>query len=294
MSEIKAIETVYNGYKFRSRLEARWAVFFDQLGIAYEYEPEGITLSDGTYYLPDFYLTDFHCYFEVKRAPSSIIRSSLPQKEFGDAIKKISDGSHTDSWAGLIAFGDPYDHYMWLFCQDISDGSAGSSDRPVTFGYDIEAGKAVLVAWNEYKDRTYLSSFHHGCEIPVKVDPLYTYGYDCYTNDFLISAELTARQARFEHGEKPKTVYKEFKYISPMAPIDIWKDAPKADAFISERVLTQMPSSTSSNDVYKLLIPMPGDCELKEVYLCKADDNGTTYAFADWDYSKALKVEYWF
>ena len=28
---IKAIETVYNGYRFRSRLEARWAVFFDAL-----------------------------------------------------------------------------------------------------------------------------------------------------------------------------------------------------------------------------------------------------------------------
>ena len=31
--EIKAIETIYNGYKFRSRLEARWAVFFDEAGI---------------------------------------------------------------------------------------------------------------------------------------------------------------------------------------------------------------------------------------------------------------------
>jgi len=41
MAEIKAIETVYNGYKFRSRLEARWAVFFDALGIEYEYEKEG-------------------------------------------------------------------------------------------------------------------------------------------------------------------------------------------------------------------------------------------------------------
>jgi hypothetical protein len=26
---VKAIETQYNGYRFRSRLEARWAVFFD-------------------------------------------------------------------------------------------------------------------------------------------------------------------------------------------------------------------------------------------------------------------------
>ncbi len=33
MSEIKAIETRYKGYRFRSRLEARWAVFFDALSV---------------------------------------------------------------------------------------------------------------------------------------------------------------------------------------------------------------------------------------------------------------------
>lgn len=27
-NSIKPIETIYNGYHFRSRLEARWAVFF--------------------------------------------------------------------------------------------------------------------------------------------------------------------------------------------------------------------------------------------------------------------------
>ena len=67
MSEFKAVQTEYKGYLFRSRLEARWAVFFDTLGIQWEYEPEGIVLSDGTHYLPDFYLPDFHCFFEVKR-----------------------------------------------------------------------------------------------------------------------------------------------------------------------------------------------------------------------------------
>ena len=35
---IKAIETIYNGYRFRSRLEARWAVFFDEMGIKYEWQ----------------------------------------------------------------------------------------------------------------------------------------------------------------------------------------------------------------------------------------------------------------
>lgn len=57
--DIKAIETVYNGYRFRSRLEARWAVFFDALGIEYEYEPEGFDLANGMRYLPDFKLLNW-------------------------------------------------------------------------------------------------------------------------------------------------------------------------------------------------------------------------------------------
>lgn len=51
---MKAIETTYGGVKFRSRLEARWAVFFDALGLTWEYEPEAFVLSDGSSYLPDF------------------------------------------------------------------------------------------------------------------------------------------------------------------------------------------------------------------------------------------------
>lgn len=55
---MKIIETEYKGYKFRSRLEARWAVFFDTCGVKWEYEPEGFDLGDGLYYLPDFLLHD--------------------------------------------------------------------------------------------------------------------------------------------------------------------------------------------------------------------------------------------
>lgn len=53
---MKAIETVYRGIKFRSKLEAQWAVFFDQCGVEWEYEPEGYDLGDGVWYLPDFVL----------------------------------------------------------------------------------------------------------------------------------------------------------------------------------------------------------------------------------------------
>jgi len=37
---LKAIETVYSGIDYRSRIEARWAVVFDTLDVEYYYEPE--------------------------------------------------------------------------------------------------------------------------------------------------------------------------------------------------------------------------------------------------------------
>ena len=66
MNTIKPIETIYNGYRFRSRLEARWAVFFDRMGISYEYEKEGYQLENGEKYLPDFWLPDNNQFLEVK------------------------------------------------------------------------------------------------------------------------------------------------------------------------------------------------------------------------------------
>lgn len=44
--DIKPNETQYKGYCFRSRLEARWAVFFDKLGIDFVYESEGYDLGE--------------------------------------------------------------------------------------------------------------------------------------------------------------------------------------------------------------------------------------------------------
>lgn len=70
---MKAIETRYSGYNFRSRLEARWAVFFDSLGIEWEYEAQGyacgyrLTMEEGTFpYLPDFWLPELKVFAEVK------------------------------------------------------------------------------------------------------------------------------------------------------------------------------------------------------------------------------------
>lgn len=64
---MKSINTEYNGYFFRSRMEARWAVFFDAIGIKYHYEHQDFMLKSGRY-LPDFYLPTFHggAFAEVK------------------------------------------------------------------------------------------------------------------------------------------------------------------------------------------------------------------------------------
>lgn len=75
---LQAIETHYEGFRFRSRLEARWAVFFDTLNVRFQYEPEGFQLEwvkrqndwqiDYYRYLPDFYLPDLEggSYVEIK------------------------------------------------------------------------------------------------------------------------------------------------------------------------------------------------------------------------------------
>lgn len=61
---LAAIPANYRGCRFRSRLEARWAIFFDEMGIGWQYEPQGFTIG-GRPYLPDF-LLECGTWVEVK------------------------------------------------------------------------------------------------------------------------------------------------------------------------------------------------------------------------------------
>lgn len=63
---IKPIPTMYAGVQFRSTLEADWAATLDSLGIAWQYEPEGVELPSGVLYRPDFYLPQIATWLEVK------------------------------------------------------------------------------------------------------------------------------------------------------------------------------------------------------------------------------------
>ncbi len=84
MTKINAIPTSYKGYRFRSRLEARWAVFLDRLEIKWNYEPEGFQLPRNGRYLPDFLIErdDASCNFwlEIKGAEPN-------QKEIDKALE---------------------------------------------------------------------------------------------------------------------------------------------------------------------------------------------------------------
>lgn len=69
-NEIQPIETLFRGYRFRSRTEARWAVAFDTLGWHWTYETEGYRGPAGLY-LPDFAIETSDgekCWWEIKPA----------------------------------------------------------------------------------------------------------------------------------------------------------------------------------------------------------------------------------
>lgn len=88
---IKPIETIYKGYRFRSRLEARWAVFFDDLEEEWEYEKEGFEV-DGERYLPDFYLPEKDLWVEIKPLIGGILGEYSKGKVY--LVGKIAN----DSW----------------------------------------------------------------------------------------------------------------------------------------------------------------------------------------------------
>lgn len=56
----------YKGYQMRSQLEGRIARRLDEFDIKWEYEPQGYKMSDGTCYLPDFYLPEEGIWIEGK------------------------------------------------------------------------------------------------------------------------------------------------------------------------------------------------------------------------------------
>lgn len=111
---IKAIETHHNGYRFRSRAEARWSIFFDTLGLRWEYEPEGFDLGADGWYLPDFLLPDVDggTWVEVKPDSDLDVRTKVNGRldlydEDLEGGAKLRGLCRMTGMAGLLALGPP-------------------------------------------------------------------------------------------------------------------------------------------------------------------------------------------
>ncbi len=103
---MKSIETRWKGYRFRSRLEARWAIFFESMDIEFQYEVDGFRLSDGACYIPDFYLPKLHQWAEVKPDQPS-------GEEISKAVSLVRDSGKELLW--LVGPPD-FRHYdgIWV------------------------------------------------------------------------------------------------------------------------------------------------------------------------------------
>lgn len=181
---VKAIETRYAGCRFRSRLEARWAVFFDTLNIPWQYEPQGFTLSDGRNYLPDFLLPECGTWIEVKGSPDAV------------------------DWDLLqLAANDIAKHPHWDGCEQGPELMLlGPIPRPRS------TGDYGWPSWSIYDGFT--MELDHGFGYWYKNRRPWSYGYgtdgsqECFfglyhadESDYAQPGYEAARSARFEHGE---------------------------------------------------------------------------------------------
>lgn len=194
---IKAIPTEYKGYRFRSRLEARWAVFFDACGVEWEYEPEGFDLGNGTYYLPDFLLHGVggraagDLYIEVKG--NMTMEDARKIKLFARHGSLNADDDGKFDPAILVVGKIPDGETAHVITHNISQ----SAYNPLPGGlyqFNFETIDGDNFAAHPGVNRNgRFELFGDDSSYLWYMDPRAT-----------ARAYRLARQARFEHGEKPK------------------------------------------------------------------------------------------
>jgi hypothetical protein len=183
---MEPIQTTYKGYKFRSRLEARWAVFLDDIGLVWEYEKDGYNLPSGPY-LPDFYLTDWNCWVEVK--------GTYPTEEEKTKCEELH--WETDK-AVLLVYGLPGENESLIWCQEMDDGGGGLYCGEGLFSwYKIGRSQNIGFIVYDHRDRDFYSGQDY---IPIN------WVIQSHTIPMVWNPQKSydkAKQARFEHGEKP-------------------------------------------------------------------------------------------
>lgn len=183
---MRAIETIYKGHRFRSRTEARWAVFFSAINYRWEYEPQGYLLDSKTPYLPDFKLI-----FSEER----VIYCSIKAEE--------SDDFDAEELRKLHLLADGTSKEVILL-----------SGRPTLRSYnmvrpDSEPNVLCAVFFKDYKP--FVGKVDEYWHQSLNMDP--STGRDYFSMNErragkafgkgYIKALREAQGARFEHGETP-------------------------------------------------------------------------------------------
>ncbi|MFI6491262.1 hypothetical protein [Streptomyces sp. NPDC050564] len=220
---IQAIETRYAGCRFRSRLEARWAVFFDTLGITWEYEPQGFEnrfwcdcdkpenwkFTNGRQctgkherYLPDFFLPGTKTWVEVKG-------------EEGRLLEKAAFYTEMLDWGGqLPGVAESYGNSGGLLVLGPVPRVERRSSAPLHSALQHHKGVCRVFMEFEQSGPSYVGDdgWDHeswadascGGEYPEPGEYPYT-GTTWHTSrrvDTVVQRAYTAaRSARFEHGE---------------------------------------------------------------------------------------------
>jgi hypothetical protein len=196
-----AIQTEYQGHLFRSRLEARWAVFFDTAGIPWKYEQEGYEV-DGNRYLPDFWLPEDEVWVEVKGDPDGLRKDM-------DRMNAILGPNSTlpgfkDARCPLLILGDvpnvSANQTVMHPCLSRSDGMLTR-----TYGFFVSRkSMGATLLWDRQQSWMYIP---HGRYVwtgvsntPEAWDPKPWVWETPGHLPLILDAYKAARQARFEHG----------------------------------------------------------------------------------------------
>lgn len=194
---MNAIETRYNGYRFRSRLEARWAVFFDAMKWAWRYEAETYNVPGIGWYLPDFVLESGPIgLYEVK----PVLPTEGEMQRAGAVHATILAGepfaTPSDSWPlnGVFSYialkpdGKYWDAVVFCECRYCSKEWWMGPSAYHEF---------LIPGANDWRD---CSEHAFGrCPCNDKED-------DLAMSTFLLAAYKLARSARFEKGETFESV----------------------------------------------------------------------------------------
>ena len=216
---MNAIETVYKGFRFRSRLEARWAVFFDALKIRWQYEPQGfekvLNTEEGDEvirYLPDFYLPTQKIWVEVKGCMDEKHADKLGRFLDFECPLPYFIGSAKNSYSGgLLILGDiPNDIngiHLHRFITHSKGLNAGWACFHPFFGVEkvtvsCEFSLSTVLFGLDNEDFYFDGYCPRSANLPIKAfTPKVISAVTPWNYPSLKDAYNAARQARFEHGQ---------------------------------------------------------------------------------------------